>query len=76
MVEQTIEQGRDGGGVAQELAPVVHGAIRSDQRGRFFVAAYDDLEEILGRRVRELPHGEIINQMSTIIGKRGICDRL
>ena len=30
MVEQPIEQRRDGGGVAQELAPVFHGAIRSN----------------------------------------------
>jgi hypothetical protein len=29
-MEQTIEQRRDGGGVAQELPPVVHGAIRGD----------------------------------------------
>ena len=30
MMEQTIEQGRDGGGIAQELTPVFHGAIRRD----------------------------------------------
>jgi len=107
MVEQTIEQRRDGGGVAEELVPVFHGAIRlcyvefasllnqsilksfglwfsstsakgkhtstrwepgsqipqkRDQRGRVFVAAHDDLEEILGRGVRQLPHGEIIDE--------------
>ena len=62
MVEEPIEQRRDGSGVAEELAPVFHGAIRGDQRRRFFVAAHDDLEEILGRGVRELPHGEIVDQ--------------
>src|SRR5437867_9736968 len=32
MVEEPIEQRRDGSGVAEELAPVFHGAIRGDQR--------------------------------------------
>jgi hypothetical protein len=61
MVEQPIEQRRDGGGVAEEFAPVLDGAVGGDQRGRFFVAAHDDLEEILGRGVRQLPHGEIVD---------------
>jgi DNA invertase Pin-like site-specific DNA recombinase len=41
----------DGGRVPEELAPVFHGAIRSDQRGRLFVEAHDDFEEVLGRGV-------------------------
>lgn len=39
MVEQTIEQRGDGGGVAEELTPIFHGAIRRHQRGRSFIAA-------------------------------------
>src|SRR6266542_2105362 len=62
MMEQPIEQRGDGGGVAEELAPVFHGTIRRDERGRFFVATHDDLEEILGRGVRQLAHGEIVDQ--------------
>ncbi len=62
MVEETIEQRGDGGGVAEELAPVLDGAIRSDQRGRSFVAAHDDLEEILGRGVRQPAHAEIVDE--------------
>jgi hypothetical protein len=30
VVEETIQQRGDGGGVAEELGPVLHGAIRSD----------------------------------------------
>ena len=62
MVEQTIEQRRDGGGVAQELVPVLHGAIRREQRGGFFIAAHHDFQEVLGRGVGQSPHPEVINE--------------
>ena len=51
----------DGGGVAQQLPPVVDGSIRGEERGRALVAAHDDLQEIFGGRVRQLPHAEIVN---------------
>ncbi len=53
MVEEPVEEGGDGGGVAEELAPVLDRTIRGEQRGGAFVAAHDDLEEILGRGLRQ-----------------------
>src|SRR6266545_4909959 len=49
VVEEPVEQRGDGRRVAEELAPVLDRAIRRDQSGGAFVAAHDDLEEILGR---------------------------
>ena len=60
-MERTIEQRRDGGGVAEELASVPTGrfdVIWVDAFGE----THDDLEEILGRGVRQCPHGEIVDQ--------------
>jgi len=62
MVQQAVQQRGDGGRVAEELAPVFHGAIRRDQRGRSLVAAHDDLEEVLGGRVGQPSHAEIVDE--------------
>ena len=60
-MEQAIEERGDGGGVAEQLAPVVDGSVRRQQRGRPFVAAHDDFQEIFGRGVRQLAHAEVID---------------
>jgi hypothetical protein len=60
VVEQAIQEGGDGGGVTEELAPVFDGAVRGDERRAPLVAAHDDLEEILGRGLRQFPHGEVV----------------
>ncbi len=60
-MEQSIEQRSDGRGVAEELAPVLAGAIRGDQRRSPFVAPHDDLQEILGRGVGQPFHPEIVD---------------
>src|SRR6266496_1717535 len=56
VVEESIEQRGDGGGVAEELPPVLDRTIGSDQGGGSFIAAHDDLEKILGRGVRPAVH--------------------
>ena len=61
VVEQAIEHRGDGGGVAEQLAPVLDGAVRGDERRGALVAAHDDLEEVLGRRWRELAHAEVVD---------------
>ena len=61
VVEQTIQEGRDGGGIAEQFAPVLDGAVRGEKRRRSFVPAHDDLEEILGGRLRQLPHREVVD---------------
>ena len=60
-MEQAIEQGGDGGGVAEQLAPVLDGPIRRQQRRGAFVAAHDDLQEILGGGVGQLAHAEVVD---------------
>jgi len=44
VVEQPIEHGGDRRGVAEELAPVLHGPVRGEQRGGALVTAHDDFE--------------------------------
>ena len=61
VMEQAIEHGRDGGGVAEKFAPVLDRPVRGQQRGGALVAPHDDLEEILARGVRELAHPEIVD---------------
>jgi len=46
VVEEPIEHGGDGRGVAEQLAPVVDGTIGRDQRARLFVAAHDQLQQV------------------------------
>lgn len=61
VVEQAVEERRDGGGVAEQLAAVVDGAVGREQRRGAFVAAHDHLEQILAGGVRELAHPEIVD---------------
>ena len=61
VVEQAVEHRGDGGGIAEEFAPVLHGPVRSEQGRGLLVAAHHDLEEILGGGVRELAHPEIVD---------------
>lgn len=60
-MQQAIEQGGDGGGVAEQLAPVIDGSVGRQQRRGPFVAPHDDLEQVLGGRVRELSHPEVVD---------------
>ena len=43
MVQEAVEEGGDRGGIAEQLAPVLHGAVRGQDRGRPLVAAHDDI---------------------------------
>ena len=73
-MEEAIEEGRHGRGVAEQLPPVVHGTIRREQRGRPFVAAHDELEEVLGGGVGEPAHAEVIDDEERHGGQLGeVC---
>ncbi len=52
VMEQAVEQRGDGGGVAEELSPVVDRPVRGEQRRRPLVAAHDQLEQVFGGGVR------------------------
>ena len=60
-MEQAIEQRGDGRRVAEELAPILDGPVRGDERRGTLVATHDDLEEILARGGRELTHAEVVD---------------
>lgn len=60
VMEQAVEHSADGCGVAQEFAPVVYGAIGSHQGGGAFIAAHNDLQQILGSSEWELAHAQVI----------------
>jgi hypothetical protein len=61
VVKQTIEHGADGGNIAEQLAPVVDGAVGSEQRADALVTSHDDLRQIFGGGVRQFAHAEVIN---------------
>jgi hypothetical protein len=61
VVEEPIEQRGDGGRVAEQLAPVLHRAIRGEQRRGPLVAAHDDFQEVLGGGGREPTHAEVVD---------------
>ena len=60
VMEQSIEEGGDGGSVAEQLAPVLDGTVRGDERRRPLVAPHDDLEQVLRGGRRELAHAEVV----------------
>jgi len=60
-MEQPIEERRDRGGVPEQLAPVVYWSIRGQNRRRSFIAAHDELEQVLGGRVWQLPHAQVVD---------------
>ncbi len=60
-MEQSVEQRGHGRRVAEELAPVVDGAIgREDDRGPF-IPADDELEQIFGGVRWQFAHAEIVD---------------
>ena len=61
VMEQAIEQRRDGGGVAEQLPPVFDRSVRGEDRGGPLVAAHDQLEQVLGRGVGQLAHAEVVD---------------
>lgn len=64
VVEEPVEEGGHGGGVSEELAPVVDGAVRGQEGGGALVAPHDHLEEVLGRRVGQSLRMPRSSQMS------------
>ena len=61
MVEQTVEHGGDGGGIAEQRVPVLDGTVRREDGAGPLIAAHDDLEQVLSGVGRELAHAEIVD---------------
>ena len=60
-MQQAIEYGTNGRDIAEQLAPILDRTVGSQQRAASFVAAHDDLQQILGGSLRELAHAEVID---------------
>jgi transposase InsO family protein len=71
VMQEAIEKGRDRRGVAEELPPVLDGTVGRDQRRGAFVAAHHNLEEILGRRLGELAHAQVVDDEQRDAGQMG-----
>jgi hypothetical protein len=70
-MEQAVQEGGDRGGVAEQLPPVLARTVRGEQRRRPLIAAHDDLQEILGRGLGQLPHPEIVEDQERDRGDGG-----
>ena len=60
-MQQPIEHRADCGDIAQQFAPVLDRTIGCEQRAEAFVAAHDDLQQILGGGMREFAHAEVVD---------------
>ena len=56
-----VQQGCHRGGVAEQLPPIIDRAIRREKRGGTLVAPHDQLQQVFGGRVSELPHAEVVD---------------
>ena len=70
-MQQPVEQRGDGGGVAEQLPPVVDGSIRGEHRGGPLVTAHDQFEQVLGRGVGQLAHAEVVDDEQGHAGQLG-----
>ena len=61
VVEEAIEHRAGGGGVAEQLPPVLDGTVGADHRRPRLVPPGEDLEEVLGGRRWQATHAEILD---------------
>ena len=48
VVNQTVDQGDDAGGIGEDLTPLGEGSVGRDEGGFFLIAAANDLEQQVG----------------------------
>src|SRR5271169_2954759 len=70
VVQKTIQHGGDGGTIAEQLSPVFHGSVRSNQRAGSFVASHDDFKQFLSGGQRQLAHSQVIDDEKRHGGKQ------
>ena len=66
VVEQPVQQRGHGRGVAEEFAPVAHGAFGREDDRRAFIPAHDELEPIFGGGWWQFAHAEIVDDQQRI----------
>ena len=72
-MEEAVEHGGDGGGVAKQLAPVFDGPVRGEHGAGPLVAAHDDFEQFLGGGGRELAHAEVVDDQQRDGARSSMC---
>src|ERR1700744_2126920 len=70
VMEEPIEDGADSSDITEQFAPVLNRAVGCEQCAEAFVAAHDDLQQILGGGMRKLAHTEIVNDKQWDSGYR------
>ena len=71
MVQQPIEERRDGRGVPKQFSPIVNRSIRGQERGCALVAPHDELQEIFGGRVLQFAHAKVVDDQERDRGQLG-----
>jgi hypothetical protein len=61
MMQQAVEHGADRGAITEQLAPVLDGPIRGNERAGALVAAHDDLQQFFGGGDWQLAHAQVID---------------
>ena len=61
VVEEAVEDGAGGGHVLKQLAPVLERTVAGHDRGARFVAAHDDLEQILAGVLRQRTQAHVVD---------------
>ena len=61
VMQDAVEHGGHSRYVAQELSPVFHRPVGSEQRAGAFVTAHDNLQQIFSRGQRQLAHAEVVD---------------
>jgi hypothetical protein len=60
-----VEHRADRCGVTEQFTPVVHRTIGCQQLVGAFVAAHDNLRQVLGRDERQFAHAEVVDHMNS-----------
>jgi hypothetical protein len=61
MVKEPVENGGGGGHIADELTPILEGAVGGHEGGAVFVAAHDDLQQVLTGVLGQLLQSHIVD---------------
>jgi hypothetical protein len=64
---RAVEHGGDRGSIAEDLAPILHRAVGSEERAGALVASHDEFQEVLGCRRRELADAEVVDDEAVLI---------
>ena len=71
MMEQAVQYRGDRGRVPEQLAPILDRPIGRQERRGPLVPPHDDFQEVLGRRMWQLPHPEIVDNEQRDRGELG-----